>query len=63
MEDWIGCVDLEFVDALRKLRVPISVVARITFLSNVDEQKGKELELQERRKKTWNGMLRIKNYG
>jgi predicted transcriptional regulator len=37
--------DLEFVDALRNLRVPRSVATLITFLANADEATSREIEM------------------
>jgi predicted transcriptional regulator len=37
--------DLEFVDALRNLRVPRSVATLITFLASADEATSREIEL------------------
>ena len=37
--------DLEFVDALRNLRVPRSVGTLITFLANADEATSREIEM------------------
>ena len=37
--------DLEFVDALRNLRVPRSVATMITFLASTDEATSREIEL------------------
>ena len=37
--------DMEFVDALRNLRVPRSVATLITFLANADEATSREIEM------------------
>ena len=37
--------DLEFMDALRNLRVPRSVALLITFLANADEATSREIEV------------------
>jgi predicted transcriptional regulator len=37
--------DLEFVDALRNLRVPRSVATLISFLANADEATSREIEM------------------
>jgi predicted transcriptional regulator len=37
--------DLEFVDALRNLRVPRNVATLITFLANADEATSREIEM------------------
>jgi predicted transcriptional regulator len=37
--------DLEFVDALRNLRVPRSVATLIAFLANADEATSREIEM------------------
>lgn len=37
--------DMEFVDALRNLKVPRSVATLITFLANADEATSREIEM------------------
>ncbi len=37
--------DLEFVDALRNLRVPRNVATLITFLANADEATSRQIEM------------------
>ncbi|MFZ2470549.1 MAG: ArsR family transcriptional regulator [Methanothrix sp.] len=37
--------DLEFVDALRNLRVPRSMATLITFLANADEATSRQIEM------------------
>jgi predicted transcriptional regulator len=37
--------DLEFIDALRTLRVPRNVATLITFLANADEATSREIEM------------------